>query len=337
MFPLPFNGPGVPIPGQMVRQERTKASILSRLDSGAFIDITSGTFNLLFSAASTLRRGWYCWLRNGGTGDATLKANGGEAIDGLASYIMYPGEVRLAQCDGLTIRTCVAHGFSRTFTTSGTFTKPPGYAYFDGLAWSGSSSGQRTNNLAVLSVGGSGAGCSNFYLQSSAVGTTETITIGAGGLSVTTVAVGNIGGNTSFGSLLTVYAGLSALQGGSVRSGLLGAAPSIGGGVNAPCGYEGGASDTTASSSVWGGASPSNDASTNSGSSTFGGAAGGSVSAAGVIRTPGTSVFGGNAGAANTNTNGVDGTAPGGGGGATQTGTQSGAGARGELRLRGIV
>lgn len=307
---------------------RTSNTILGASDSSYLIDITSGTFSQTFTAAASLGSGWHVWLRNSGTGDITLDPNASETIDGLTSYIMYPGEVRFVQCNGSVFRSYVIQGFSRTFNSSGTFTKPPGYTIFGAELWSGGCSGQRTNNVSLNSSGGGGGGYSNFNIRATAVGTTETVTVGAGGAAVTTVAGGNVGGNTSLGALAVVYGSPSFYDGGSVKNGLTDSNPD---------GYAGAGVGTSASSSVLGGANASNNASTVSGSSVWGGAAGGSVNDSGVLRAAGTSVYGGNGGAASIASNGTAGSAPGGGGGATQTGTASGAGGAGQVNIWGIL
>jgi|GEM_PF-1027704 len=317
--------------GIMDRRSVTGADTVGLADVGNLVDC-SGTFTLAFAATATLGDEATGYIQNSGTGDVTLDPNGSETIDGLTSYVMHPGEVRKWYVEGSAIKTIVVHPFYRAFTTSGTFTKPPGYNYFCGRAWSGGCSGQRTNNTATLSVGGAGGGCADFMLPASVVGTTETVTIGAGGNAVTGVANGNVGGSTSIGSLFTVAGSSSFTAGGAINSTLIGRTSG-----NNSFGFESSAADTAGRSTVWGGSNPSNDASANSGNSVFGGAAGGSVNAAGTLRNPGTSIQGGNGGAASIASNGTDGTAPGGGGGATQTGTQSGAGARGELRIWGVV
>jgi hypothetical protein len=316
----------------LIRSARTANTILGSADKTNLIDITSGTFSQTFDAAATLGDGWFCYIRNGGTGDITLDPNASETIDGLTTFVMYPGEVRLIQCDGSVLRSIVITPFNRTFTTTDTFIKPPSYGRFGYVLWSGGSSGQKSGGTGTGSNGGSGGGCFSGSIESTTLGTSETITIGAGGVAVTTTAVGNVGGNTSIGASVTVYASNNALHGGSVVSGLIGSttAPD-------PSGYEGAASGTTPKllSSVWGGAAAK--FTVNSGGSLYGGAAGGSVDVSEVIRSPGVSKFGGNGGAALSTTSGITGVAPGGGGGATQTGTSSGAGARGEVRIWGLV
>ena len=92
--------PGV----KMLRDARTANTALSASDFFKLIDL-SGTFAQTFSASASLVSGWFCYIYNSGTGLITLTPNGAELIDGAATRILYPGERRLMQCDGLTIRT----------------------------------------------------------------------------------------------------------------------------------------------------------------------------------------------------------------------------------------
>lgn len=314
-------------------EERTSNTILAQADSRKFIDITSGTFSQTFTAAATLGDGWSCVLRNSGTGIITIPAS-----DGLTNWPMYPGETRQFRCNGATFKSIVMKGFSYTFITVGanTFTKPPGYDDFEIDLTSGGNSGQRTNAAGTLSVGGGGGGRAVFRIPASDVGATETVTVGNGGAAVTTVANGNLGGVSSFGSIFTVYPGGTWYMGGSVVQNMVLAAS---GSQTTGVGYEGGAGNVVGgyTGATWGGSAASNDATQNSGNAVYGGAAGGSVDAAGTLRTAGVSRLAGDGGAASAAGNGVDGTAPGGGGGATKTGASSGAGARGEVRVRGIA
>ncbi len=315
----------------MLRRAITGTDTALLTDAGGLIDITSGTFTLAFSAIGTLGNGWYCYIRNSGTGDVTLDPNASETIDGLTSFVMYPGEVRLVQCDGAVLRSIVLTSFARTFTSSGTFTTPPGYQVFEGLAWSGGSSGQKTSTTAAASAGGGGGGCFPFRLPASAMGASESIVIGSGGTAVTGTANGNVGGSTSLGSLLTVYGSASFAAGGAF--GFTAAVTTTAAGI----GFEGASASASPRNTVYGGSNSANAGGSASGGSVFGGAAGGSRDVSGVDRAAGTSLFGGSGGASSSTGNGVDGSAPGGGGGATQTGTQSGAGARGEVRIWGVI
>lgn len=330
----PSPAAAVPTVSSVVRSARTSNTILAESDRGTLIDITSGTFTQTFTAAATLASGWCCYYRNSGTGDVTLDPDAAEQIDGLASFIMYPNECRLIQCTGTAFTSVVLSPFFKTFTATGTFTKPPGYTCFSGLIWSGGSSGERNNNTGAVSHAGGGGGCGDFNILASSMAATETITIGAGGAAVTTVDVGNIGGTSSIGSLVACYGGTTYRTGGSVLSGATFDPSTLGFFYT---NYEGAESANGAIGSFWGGGSASANASADAKASLYGGGGGGCVSAAGVLRNPGVSTFGGNGGAASVAGNGTDGTAPGGGGGATQTGTQSGAGARGEVRIWGMA
>ena len=315
----------------LVRSARTSNTELTTADKGTLVDVTSGTFTQTFVAVATLGNGWYCYIRNSGTGDLTLDPNASETIDGLTSFVMYPGECRLVQCDGTVLRSIVLNTFYKTFTSSGTFTKPPGYQVFEGLAWSGGSSGQKTASVSAASAGGGGGGCFPVRLPASSMGASESITIGAGGAAVLVNAVGNVGGSTSIGSLLTVYGSPSFAAGGAF--GFTAAVTTSDVGI----GFEGASNGATPRNTVYGGSNSANAGGSASGSSVFGGAAGGSRNSSGIDRAAGTSLFGGSGGASSSTGNGVDGSAPGGGGGATQTGAQSGAGARGEVRIWGVI
>lgn len=314
------------------REARTGNTQITSADIGKFIEITSGTFTQTFASASSLGSGFFVTIKNSGTGYVTLDPNSSETIDGRTSFHMFEGEAREIFCDGSNLHSLVINPFFRRITSSSTYVIPPGYTRFGIRAWSGGNSGQRTNNASTISLGGAGGGCVQEILPASSFGTSEIVTIGAGGAAVTTVANGNVGGDTTFGSLLSVYAGTNWKLGGSAIDGLT---QSEDGGETV---YAGGSSGlTTPNTAIWGGAGVSSNASADSADALYGGAAGGSLNASATVRAAGTSTFGGNGGAASSASNGTAGTQPGGGGGATQTGTQSGAGGAGEVWFWGIV
>ncbi len=324
---------------------RTSNTILGISDNATFIDITSGTFSQTFEAVATLAADWWCYLRNSGTGDITLNPDGSEQIDGLTSYIMYPGECRLIVCDGSAFHSTVVSPFSRTITTTlNPFYTPPGYTNFGGLLWGGGGSGGNgtTNNTCG---GGGGGACVPFVLTATQMGASQTITIGAGGAAKDSDGAGNIGGDSSIGSLVTSYGGggggaatkYGGGGGGALSAGTEGTTTNKGGN---PLG------ETTDNSGFGGGGFGKNSAyggagggggTLAGGSSIYGGAGGGGIKSDNTLLTAGTSVFGGNGGAAVVADSGVAGTQPGGGGGATHTGTSSGAGGDGMCIIWGVA
>lgn len=293
----------------LLRFARTSNTVLTSGNAASLIDITSGTFTQTFDACAALGNGWWCYIRNNGTGDITLDPAGSETIDGLSSFVMYPGEVRLVMCDGTTLQSVVVNAFSKTFTANGTFTKPPGYAQFSGLLWGGGGGGS-------TSVGGGGGACVPFTLPSSAVSASTAVTV------ATASATGGQGGDSSFAGV-TAYGGAngtsSTFGGGgggafSAGSGQIGGAPSSSG-FNG--GNGSGSTGVVGVSSAYGGGGGGRSSA--GGQSLYGGGGGGS--------SAGTSVFGGSGGAS-----GAAGSAPAGGGG-----TGSTTGARGELRIWGVI
>lgn len=349
---------------RIVRSGRTANTILAAGDMATLIDITSGTFSQTFTAAATLGAGWWCYIRNSGTGDITLDPNASETIDGLTSFVMYPGEVRMIQCDGSALRSVVLQPFYRAFTASGTFTKPPGYSYFGGLIWGAGGSGGKSTSANVAGGGGGGC-CLPFSLPSGSVAATETVTIAAASAGATVAGIGAVGGNSTFGSLATGYGGgagggaaaadCSGGGGGgalavggagsttaaSAASGPGGAPAYVPSGGTEPTsggtGFGGGSggTGTTTKDGAYGGGGGGGLTATAGGRSVFGGGGGGAGLAS--PGSAGTSVFGGAGGAGGDAASGADGTAPGGAGGGTRTGAKGGDGARGELRIWGLA
>jgi hypothetical protein len=239
----------------------------------------------------------------------------------------------------------------QTFTTAGaaTWTKPTGVPT-NAMAfiqlWGGGGAGGASIGTTDGTGGGGGGGAYvEAWLPVSALGSTETVTVGAGG--ATSAADG---GNTTFGSWLTAYGGQGGTNsatgnraaggggGGALSSGSAntGGNPQDGG---AHGGAAGGADNGNAGSSALFGGGGGGAGQRAGGSSLWGGGGGGgggnSTNPAG-----GTSKFGGNggAGAAATGQTGAAGSAPGGGGGAGgitngTVGANGGAGARGEARV----
>ena len=78
-----------------------------------FIDITSGTFTQTFAAAATIGANGWLYIRNSGTGYITIPLS-----DGVTNWIMYPGEIRLFQCDGIVFRSAIVKSFYYSTQTS---------------------------------------------------------------------------------------------------------------------------------------------------------------------------------------------------------------------------
>jgi hypothetical protein len=335
-------------------------------DLGNIIEITSGTFTLAFTAAATLANGFNTIIYNSGTGDVTLDPNGAEQIDGLTTWVLYPGGAVLVMCTGTAFESVLLAPMRKQFDASGTFTKPGVGAFVRINGWGAGGAGGKGHAAATAAGAGGGGGGTmvDVQLLLSTFGTTETVTIGTGGASQTTDSTnGANGGNTTIGSLFTAYGGGGGGGGanstfgcGGGGGGALGAG---GQGSSAAAGLGGGPSTSTSTLSLvgeansgFGGANGTGlgtvaggnagmggagggcgqigaTAATAGGSGVYGGGAGGGSSVTGTAGAAGTSVFGGNGGAGGSAAaNGTAGTQPGGGGGASHTGN-SGAGADG--------
>ena len=339
------------------RSARSSNTALVASDCGKLIDITSGTFTQTFTAAATLGPNWFCYIRNSGTGDITLDPNASELIDGRTSYIMYPGETRLVTCDGTGFYTIVLTGYYRTFTATGTWVKPPGYAMHSGFIWGGGGGG--TCSAGTYSGGGGGGACTPFTFSSASLANSASVGIGAGGGGGGAGASGATGGTSYFNGLYAYGGGGSYLGNAGGGGGSLGAGASTSGTnkggmpANTPAnvasphsdGFGGGAgtSDTTeqrGGSAAYGGGGGG----LRGGHSLFGGAGGGGGVPPGTAGVGGTAWYsgghGGNGLYGVTSGTAGAGSAPGGGGGTCSASSGSavgGAGARGEMRIWGVL
>lgn len=185
----------------MLRVPRTGNPPLSKDDKGKWIDILTGTFTQPFNTAASLGNGWWLRIRNSGTGDITLKPNGSETIDGLASFIMYPGEARLIQCDGTALRSIVMAPGIKEFLSSANFVMPPGYsAVAVDVIGAGGGGAYGSNGFTRGAQGGAGGARDERTLPAPAAGTTVSVEVGAGGVGGAAGVPPQKGGTSNFGN-----------------------------------------------------------------------------------------------------------------------------------------
>lgn len=204
--------------------------------------------------------------------------------------------------------------FYEVFTTSGTWTKPSGLDD-DTMVTVEVIGGGGGGASDLTAGGGGGAAIGRFRIAD--LPTTVAVTIGAGG------AVGAIGGNTTFGTLLTGYGGGRGTSSASAGGG--------GGGGETSAGTDGVSSGTRPGRLGGGGGGQSSGSAGGDAQTIYGGGGGGYGGDGGRAvhggggggTTGGISLFAGNGGS----TGAATGSAPGGGG------AVNGAGARGEVRV----
>jgi hypothetical protein len=251
---------------------------------GSFTQIYSHT---LPAAGSVVRP-----ITSATANDVTLAAASGELIDGLASYPMYGGEVRLVQCDGTTLTTTVLSAFTKAFTASGTFIRPPRYRQFLVELWGAGGGGGSGSSGATPSNakggGGGGGGYTSLNVSFSAMPLRTDVSVGAGGAGGNAVNgsagnAGTAGGNTTFGGL--AIAGGGTQGSGGTSAGVIG-----GGGVGGYGQYQN-SIQSSGQGNLYGGGSATNNAMM---MSIYGGGAGGTENSAGKA---GISIYGGGGGA----------------------------------------
>jgi len=142
-------------------------------------------------------------IANGGTGQITAAA---------AIAALLPSQGGNANKALITTGTSLLWGnaISSTFTkyeTTGTFTwtKPAGVTTVIVFCWGGGGAGAADNSQG--GSGGAGAACVIAALAAADLGSTETITVGAGGAGTSSDGNGQNGANSSFGSHVIGYGG----------------------------------------------------------------------------------------------------------------------------------
>jgi hypothetical protein len=219
----------VAISGSSVKLSSRSSNTILGVNDNSYVINLSSTFTQTFTAAATLGDGWFCYLKNGGSGDITLDPNASETIDGLTSFVMYPGEVRLVQCTGTAFTSIVLDTFKKTITSTGAFITPPGYTQLSLRMWGGGGGGGGGRGAGApgrySGAGGAGGGQHIATFESTA-GTSTTVTIGAGGTAgaggLSSSSDGTAGGDTSFGTQFYAYGGYFGHTASSGASGLSG-------------------------------------------------------------------------------------------------------------------
>ena len=252
-------------------------------------------------------------IANGGTGQITAAA---------AIAALLPSQGGNANKALITTGTSLLWGnaISSTFTkyeTTGTFTwtKPAGVTTVIVFCWGGGGAGGADNSQG--GSGGAGAACVITALAAADLGSSETVTVGAGGVGTSSDGNGQNGANSSFGSHVIGYGGRGGdddddeVPFGSRAWGMGGSGGRSNSGRDALDIFSGGT----------GGYSSYVDFSEQGGpggKAVFGGGGGGGAFG---DNAGGTSVFGGNGGQGRDGgTNAVSGSQPGGGGGGAEDG-----------------
>lgn len=281
---------------------------------GQTVHIT-GTTNI-DDFATAPKAGAYMWVVFDGA--LTVNDSATITVDGNANFTTEANDMALVYAEttttflfkplpvdgGSPVAASGVSGDVQTFTASGTWTKPsPTGTYARVQVWGGGGSGGKSTSAA--GGGGGGGGYAEDWFLVSALGATETVTIGGGGAAVTvTNNPGNVGGNTTFGSHITGYGGGPGGGASGSRGGGGG-----GGGISSV-----GATGTSASDGLGGtGGIPGSEGGQSAAAAGVDGASGGGGGGAG--KTTGNGGKGGDAWAGG-----------GGGGGCSGGGTTAGAG-----------
>jgi hypothetical protein len=222
-------------------------------------DDLSATIRFTGAAAATLTLpspavvgdGWWCVIQHAGTGTtaAAKKLTITRAvglIDGLTSFVVYPGDTRTITSDGVNFYSTLIHGgFLEINDTDSpfSFVAPTGARVVDFELWGGGGSGGsgRKGAEGALRIGGSAGGGGSYVPYSvpfaSIAGLTGTVTVAQrvnGGAPRTTDdgngSVGLVGQNTTVSFGVPGFT-LSAYGGGRGQGGFNGVVAEGGGGA----------------------------------------------------------------------------------------------------------
>lgn len=256
------------------------------------------------------------------TNTITISRAGSDTIDGRTGTTLATayGYLRL-RCDGASKwKTAGRSPNIATFSSSGTYTPTPSMTLCDVYMVAGGGAGgtgclQAASTACSGGGGGGAAGAKVGRFTAAQIGTSQSVTIGAGGTpgtpptsNNTAGANGGNGGNTSFGSLLTAYGG------GGGAGGQL--ATTSGGGGSGAFSVGGAATGASGGAAGVGGLAGGTGVAGSFGSAPWTGGSGQGCSATGAVSgSGGSSVFGGGGGGAGGGITSSNVTNPGGVGG----------------------
>lgn len=221
------------------REARSSNTKLVKTDQGKLIDYTGGGFTQTFDPCATLGSGWIVWLRNSSTVEVLLYPSASETIDGVSSFYMYPGELRVVQCDGASLRTIILTPLLLQRTASFDFIKPPGYRAFDvdlrGATGGGGSGGAGGYSTSAYHAAGGGGASGGLGARSTAIFPAEILqpvtpfAVGAAGLGAAGVSapaetpinviVDGVNGSAGGGTTVTIDGSTFIAGGGPGGSG----------------------------------------------------------------------------------------------------------------------
>lgn len=129
----------------------------------------------------------------------TCGANDKIIVEAITTTQFHLERVKYVKPDGPTVQI---------FTSSGTYTKPAGLVVAIVEVCGGGGGGGGSTNASATAGGGGGGASTRTRLLASAIGATETVTIGAGGAGGNTAGSnGSAGGTSSLGVLATAAGG----------------------------------------------------------------------------------------------------------------------------------
>ncbi len=164
----------LPILKTVARSSNTQ---LTSAHSGYYLRAT-GSWTQTFDAASSLTDSFFCYIENTSTGEITVDPNGTELIDGVSTFVMYPGEIRIIHCDGSALYSKLVRGGYKVYNTPGayTFCTPPNYncILIDVLGGGGGGGGGAKTHCSIRCSNCFGCSCGELSYNSSMHG-------GAGG------------------------------------------------------------------------------------------------------------------------------------------------------------